>query len=311
MAILILSYPLPAEPFAKALRALAPDLPVWTDASEAPPEAVEAVLAWRLKPGQLAPFQNLRVLCSTGAGVDKLLVDDLPPSLPVTRVVDPLQAQAMAQYVVAITLRHLRDLDRYQAQQGQAMWQRHAQRPLSRCRVGVLGQGEVAQAIARGLIALGLPGALWGRSRRDLPGLASVTRWAGDDDLPALLASSDVLVNTLPLTPLTAGLLGRDTLSQLPQGAFLVNVGRGEQVVELDLRALLDSGHLAGAALDVLEREPPAADHWTWHHPRVVATPHIAGEARAEVVAAQCLAALQAARAGSPIPHSVNRRAGY
>jgi D-3-phosphoglycerate dehydrogenase/glyoxylate/hydroxypyruvate reductase A len=169
----------------------------------------------------------------------------------------------------------------------------------------------VAQAVARGLLALGLPVALWGRGRRDLPGLAPVTRWAGDDELPALLASSNVLVNTLPLTPLTAGLLCRETLSQLPQGAFLVNVGRGEHVVEPDLRTLLDSGHLAGAALDVLQREPPSADHWTWHHPKVVATPHIAGEARAELVAAQCLAALQAARAGTPIAHTVNRRAGY
>ncbi|SPJ18450.1 exported hypothetical protein [Burkholderiales bacterium] len=112
MGILVLSAPLPSAPFVAALRAAAPDVPVWSE-RERPPsdEAVEAILAWRLKPGTVSRYPKLRVLCSTGAGVDKLLAaSDLPPDLPVTRVVDPLQAQSVAQYVVAYTLRFARDL---------------------------------------------------------------------------------------------------------------------------------------------------------------------------------------------------------
>lgn len=311
MAILVHCAPLPAQPFVAALQRLAPGLPVWADAEQAPPDAVEAVLAWRLQPGWLARWPKLRVLCSTGAGVDKLLLPDLPAALPVTRAVDPQQAQALAQYVVAAVLRHVRDLPQYAAQQAQAKWKRHPQRPLEACRVGVLGQGEVGQAVARALLALGLPVTLWGRSQRALPGLEAAQRRTGDAELPALLASSDVLVCTLPLTSATRGLLNRHTLGQLPAGAHLVNIGRGEHLVEADLQALLDSGPLHSATLDVFEREPVPPDHWLWQHPRITATPHIAGEARAEVVAAQCLQALQCARLGQPVPHAVNRSAGY
>lgn len=320
MAILVHCAPLPARPFVEALQRLAPDTPVWHDADTAPPDAVEAILAWRLQPGWLARWPRLRVLCSTGAGVEKLLVPDLPAPLPVTRTVDPLQAQGLAQYALAAALRHVRDLSLYAAQQGQSTWKRHPQRRAANSRVGVLGQGEVGQAVARAALALGLPVSLWGRSRRSLPvlndltglpGLPSPHRWAGADELPALLAESQVLVCTLPLTPATRGLLNRHTLSLLPAGAHLVNIGRGEQVVEDDLRALLDSGHLHGATLDVFEREPPPPGHWVWQHPRVTATPHIAGEARAEVSAAQCLEALACARAGRTVPRAVDLSTGY
>ena len=308
MAILVLSSPLPSQPFAEALRRAAPGVPVWTDRESAPADAVEAVLAWRMKPGVLPRYPNLRVLCSTGAGVDKLLVDDLPPGLPVTRVVDPDQGVEIAQYVVACTLRHTRDLPRYAAQQAEGVWLRHPVRPAARCRVGVLGMGEVGQAIARAFLPLGYPVAGWSRGGRAVEG---VEPFAGADGLPAFLARSDILVCALPLTAETRGLLSRETLLRLPAGAFVVNVGRGEQLVEADLRALLDEGHLAGAALDVFEQEPPPAGDATWAHPRIVATPHIAAQASFDVVARQCIEALASARHGEAPRHAVDRTAGY
>jgi D-3-phosphoglycerate dehydrogenase/glyoxylate/hydroxypyruvate reductase A len=135
--------------------------------------------------------------------------------------------------------------------------------------------------------------------------------FAGAAALPALLAQSDVLVCALPLTPATAGLLNRATLSLLPRGAVLINVGRGEHVVEADLRALLDEGHLGGAALDVFEREPPPAGNWVWSHEKLLATPHIAGAVRPEMVAQQCVDALRRARQGLAQPLAVDRAAGY
>ncbi len=305
--------PIPAQPLIDALKALAPDVPAWTTDAPHDPLAVEAVLAWRLKPGALAPYPNLRVLCSTGAGVDKLLAaPDLPAGLPVTRTVDTTQQLQIAQYVVACALSHLRELPRYRAQQNASQWARHRARPLAQCRIGVLGLGAVGMAIARAFVPLGFPVAGWARTPRnpqDLP--AGVTAFVGDAGLPALLAQTDVLVCALPLTPATQGLLNHQTLAQLPVGACVINIGRGEQLVEADLRALLDSGHLANAALDVFEREPPPSDNWVWQHPRVLATPHIAGEASAEAVAQQLLEALRCARAGLPQPLAVDRSAGY
>lgn len=308
MAILVLSNPLPSAPFAAALRQAAPDIPVWTEQDSPPPEAVEAILAWRMKPGIVPQYPSLRVLCSTGAGVDKLLVDDLPETLPVTRVIDPMQSIEIAQYVVACTLRFTRDLPLYADQQALAEWVRHPVRMATKCRVGILGLGAVGRAIARAFVPLGYPVGGWSRTLRDVPGVMS---FAGDAELPQFLSQADILVCALPLTPETRGILNHHTLAQLPRGAYLVNVGRGEHLVEPDLRALLDGEYLAGAALDVFEREPPPRDNWVWHEPRVLATPHIAAQASFETVAAQCVEALRLARSGQPQLRAVDRVAGY
>lgn len=309
MAILVMTAPIPADSFVAALRAAAPDVPVWTSDEPHDATAVEAILAWRIKPGVAGRYPNLRVVCAVGAGVEKLLAaGDLPPGLPVTRSLDPDQNRLIAQWVVANTLQFTRDLRRYARQQTEARWERHPTRRLSACRVGLLGLGAVGQAVAAAFAPLGYPVAGWSRHGRALDGIAVHT---GDEGLATLLAQTDVLVCTLPLTPRTHGLLNRTTLSQLPRGAIVVSVGRGEHVVEADLRALLDEGHLGGAALDVFEREPPAADNWVWAHPAVIATPHIAGEVAREVVARQTLDALRRARAGEPQPLAVDRAAGY
>lgn len=308
MAILVLSNPLPSAPFAAALRQAAHGIPVWTEQDQPPPEAVEAILAWRMKPGILPRYPNLRVLCSTGAGADKLLVDDLPEQVTLTRVVDPMQGVEIAQYVVATTLHFTRDLALYAEQQARAEWLRHPVRSAVRCRVGVMGLGAVGQAIARAFLPLGYPVGGWSRTPREVPGVAT---FAGSDELPEFLSQADILVCALPLTDDTRGLLNHHTLAQLPRGAYVVNIGRGEQVVEPDLRALLDGGYLAGAALDVFEREPPPPDNWVWSHPKVLATPHIAAQASFDTVAQQCVDALRRARDGLPQPLAVDRQRGY
>jgi phosphoglycerate dehydrogenase-like enzyme len=100
-------------------------------------------------------------------------------------------------------------------------------------------------------------------------------------------------------------------LALLPRGAYVISVGRGEQLVESDLKALLDEGHLCGAALDVFEREPLPPDSWMWLHPVMQVTPHIAAPASREVVARQCLDALRMAREERAPLHCVDRTAGY
>ena len=309
MAILALTSPLPAEPYLQALRRAAPDIRVWGEADAHDPAQVEAILAWRMPDGVLPRYPSLRVLASIGAGVDKLLAAaDLPANVMVTRVVDPGQGVEIAQYTVAVTLGFTRGLGVYAAQQAARVWRRHPVRAAAQCRVGVLGMGEVGRAIASAFAPLGYPVAGWSRRPREVMGVDS---FAGADALQAFLARSNVLVCALPLTAETRGLLNRATLTQLPRGAFVVNIGRGENLAEADLRALLDEGHLGGAALDVFEREPIPADNWVWRHPRVVATPHIAAQASFDTVAAQCIDALRRARDGRAQLFGVDRNAGY
>jgi phosphoglycerate dehydrogenase-like enzyme len=309
MGILVLTTPIPSAAYVDAVREFAGEIPVWTEHDTPVPEEVEAILAWRMPRGVLPRYPNLRVLSSIGAGVDALLTTpDLPPEVVVTRVVDPAQAVEIAQFVVAGALHFTRDLATYVAQQARGQWRRLPVRPMSHCRVGVMGLGRVGQAIAKAFLPLGYPVAGWSRSPQAVDG---VEVFSGPEGLARFVGQTDILVCALPLTAQTRGMLNRALLAKLPAGAMVVNVGRGEHLVEADLRALLDGGHVAAAVLDVFEQEPVPADNWVWSHPKVLATPHIASSPGKRFVAEQCVDALRRARLGLPQPQAVDRSAGY
>jgi glyoxylate/hydroxypyruvate reductase A len=169
--------------------------------------------------------------------------------------------------------------------------------------LGVLGQ-RVAQAVAQ----FDFPVNGWSRTAKDMPG---VRCFHGADGFHDFLAASKVLVSVLPATPETRDLINRDTLSRLQPGGFLIDVARGSQLVEEDLLALLDSGHMAGAALDVFRTEPLPADHPFWAHPQISITPHSAAlTIRAESVA-QIAGKMDALQAGQPVAGLVDRQRGY
>lgn len=308
MGILVNIHPSMGAPIAAALRSMAPGETVWEHRDQAVAGEVEAMLAWSLKPGVLGSYPNLKLLFAPSAGVDKLLVPDLPAGLPVVRTVDPQQHVEIAQYVLGTALRHTRELELFAEQQRAGQWLRRPVRAAAQCRVGILGLGEVGRFVARAMQAVGYPVAGWSRSARELPGIAV---HSGPQGLRDMLARTDILVCALPLTSETRDLLDRRTLSLLPRGAYFINVGRGEQVVEDDLLTLLDEGHLAGAALDVLREEPPSPDNRAWRHPKVFGTPHIAAQASAQTIAGQCLASLNRLRAGQEALNAVDLSRGY
>jgi phosphoglycerate dehydrogenase-like enzyme len=215
--------------------------------------------------------------------------------VPVSRVVDPDQALGMAQFAALMVLRHLRGLPRYEQQQHERVWRRHPV-PVSRETVLVLGLGEVGREVARQLGALGLGVRGW---RRDGTPLAEALR------------DAQVVVNCLPLTPATEGLLDAAAFAAMPRGAYLVNLARGGHVVEADLIAAVRSGQLAGAALDVQQREPLPADDPLWAVPGITLTPHIASQPLPRTVAEQFVTALRCLQRGEPLPNTIDRTRGY
>lgn len=297
-----------ARPIVAEFQRLAPEIKVWTSIDDAPPEEVEVVIAWSIKPGLLSSFPNLKMVSAATAGVDKIMPSDLPAHVSVTRVVDPNQPVGIAHYALAMALRHVRGLALYAEQQRRGEWKRHPNRDVSDCRVGVLGLGSVGSAVAQTFAGVGFPVLGWSRSDKQLDG---VTSYVGDEGLKEVLAASNVLVCTLPLTEETRGLLNRETLSQLPEGAYVINVGRGEHIAEADFIALLDSGHLAGAALDVFTVEPPPPEDPIWSHPRIEATPHIATEPSYELAGQQCVENVQRLLDGKPLLNEIDRQRGY
>lgn len=256
---------------------------------------VDVVLGWFFPPGLAGRLPALRWVCSMAAGVEKLLVPDLDAAVPVSRVVDADQAVGMAQYVTLMALRHVRQQPLYDAQQRERSWRRH---PMAAARphVAVLGWGAVGRALAPPLQALGFTVEGWHRA-------------AGD--LFELLARSDIVVVALPLTPETTGLLDARAFAAMRRGAYLINVARGGHVVQADLIAAVASGQLAGAALDVQQREPLPADDPLWTTPGITVTPHIAAQSSFATVARQFVDGLACLDAGRPLPNAVDRHRGY
>ena len=267
-------------------------------------------LVW-LPPSELFEVEHdLKVVFNLGAGVDRLLANAVVPErLPIVRLVDAGMAVRMAEYVCFAIARATRGLERF-GPGGLRDW--NASRPRGKPpTVGVLGAGAIGGKIAEAAALFGYPVRVWSRTPRTLTALRS---FSGVEQLDAFLAGSNFLVNALPLTSDTENLLNRVRLSKLPEGAHVINVGRGATIVDADLLALLDEGHLGGATLDVFRVEPLPDDDPYWSHPKVTVTPHLSGPTPVAPAATQIADAILQLERGVPVsslPGYVDRARGY
>ena len=264
----------------------------------------------RPEPGVLTRLPNLKLISSTGMGVDHILsLPDLPKDVPVARVVTAEMVAQVAEYVVLSVLRVERDSDRFDRLQREGKWERRLSgRPGGRLRIGILGWGVIGRDCARQLILLGFNVTAWARSERvedDVP------IFSGREGLRRVLSTSDILIGSLPKTPATENILDAEALDRLPQNAHVINVGRGEHLVDDALLAALDSGKLSGATLDVFRKEPLPPEHPFWSHPKIRITPHSAGMLTPEDSASAILRNLQRVRAGRSPENQINVGAGF
>jgi glyoxylate/hydroxypyruvate reductase A len=286
----------------------APDLDfrVWPDAGNL--ADIEYLIAWQVPPDFLAALPNLRVLFSSGAGIDHVDLSAIPEHVPLVRMVEPGIIDGMVEYVSLAVLALHRDWFDYVAANAARIWNPLEVPPASSRRIGVMGMGVLGQAVLDRLRTYGFQLRGWNRSFREMAGVECFT---GADQLESFLAGCDVLVCLLPLTPATSGILDRKTFAALPAGAALINVGRGQHLVEADLLAALETGHLSRAILDVTDPEPLAADHPFWAHPRVFITPHVASMTQPETAASILLENLRRHQRGEPLLDVVDRTRGY
>jgi glyoxylate/hydroxypyruvate reductase A len=250
-----------------------------------------------------------RAVFTASAGLGHLLrLPNLPRAVPVVRLEDAGMAGPMSRYVLAAALRFAQRMDMYARQQSEARWEQQRERAPGNIRAGVLGLGVIGGAIARSLAKQGFAVRGYATTYRRISG---VECFAGRDRLGAFLAAVDFLVNALPLTPATTGLLDAATLGRLADGAHVVNVGRGGTLVDADLLALLDSGKLSGATLDVFAKEPLPPTHPYWTHPHVVVTPHVSGLTVPEDAVAQIAAKIARFECGQAVTGLFDRERGY
>ena len=298
-----------AQPWLEGLRAALPGTEVELWASGA--AAADFAVVWA-PPQQFFDEQTaLKGIFNIGAGVDALMKLRLPVGVPVVRLDDAGMSVQMAEYVCHAVIRHFREFDAYEADVAGGKWSYRKPRARRDFPVGVMGLGVLGERVARALTQFDFPVLGWSRSAKAIGG---VQCYFGDDGFQDFLTATRVLVCLLPLTPRTENILNQSNLSRLLPGAYVINVARGGHVVDDDLIALIDSGHLAGATLDVFRQEPLPPAHPFWRHPKITVTPHTSARTLRFESIAQIAGKIQALHADavfSSIAGVVDMKKGY
>ena len=282
------------------------DYRVWPDAGNL--DDIEIALVWKPPFGMLEELTNLKLILSLGAGVDHLL--DYPglPPVPIARLIDKYCSTAMTEYVLLQVMRFHRADHVFRTQQQRKEWTFHQPNIARDREIGIMGLGALGMEAAKTLVALGFNVRGWSRSRKTLEGVVS---YCGNQELHEFLSATEILICMLALTPETNSILNSTTLSLLPRGASVVNVGRGDHLVEDDLVELLNSGHISAAALDCFRREPLDESSPFWNHPNVFITPHAATGTYAPSAAKHVVENIRRFYDGEPLLNQLDMSKGY
>lgn len=286
-----------------------PETQVFNTDHPGDPKLVKMAVLWKQPSGITARYPNLQAIHSLGAGVDHMISDpSIPKDLPIARIVDQQLTRDMRRYVLMAVLNFHKNLYTQLRAQKSGQWTglEYSETPLQ---VGMLGLGQLGKAIALDLKNLGFEVAAYTRAPKKVEGIRCYS--AEQQELSAFLARVNTIVCLLPLTPETEDFMDWNFFQQLPDQSFVINVGRGQHLVEEDLLRAMDAGKIRGACLDVLRKEPLPKDHPFWQHPAVVLTPHIASVTDQRAAARQIATNYERIQNGQNMLNQIDRALGY
>lgn len=282
------------------------DVEVWPKVEHK--DRVTFAVAWNHPKKVLGNYPNLRTVSSLGAGVNHLLDDeDLENDVTLARLITPSLKNEMAEYVLQAVLAYRHHTTRYTDQKKEGFWDKHSIIPKEDSVVGIMGLGEMGLSTAELLQKNGYKVNGWSRSKKNIEGVTSFS----ENELDDFLAQTNILICLLPLTDQTNGILDLSLFKKLKSPSFLINVGRGQHLVEEDLIYAIDTGVLTGAWLDVFEEEPLPANNLFWNRPKIMITPHVAAVTDSQEAAKQILENYKRSLSGMELLNAVEPSKGY
>ena len=306
MSVLVISPGRDPEVWARELRNQHPGMNVFVYPEPHDREEVEFAVSWKHPRGIYKNYPNLKVIASMGAGVDHITSDpEIPQHIKITRVIDSDLSNDMSAFVLGLILDYIRNISWHHENK---KWEPKKYKRIGDVQVGIMGLGVLGTAVAQTLKLNGFKVSGWANSSRDLK---DIQTYSGAGQLDDFLEKTSVLVNLLPLTAQTENILNKGLFQKLPEGAYVINVARGEHLNEQDLLEMIDRGHLSGASLDVFRKEPLPDDHPFWSHPKIHITPHIASITNPKSVVPQIIENYERMTGEEELMNVVERQKGY
>lgn len=274
MSILLIFENKDVKPWKKALEEKLPNTSIEIYPNVKNKKSIDFVICWKPKKNVFNEFPNIKIIQSVGASIDHITNSQtIKPSYIITRIIDEKLSNDMWEFLITIVLSELKNTRTYITQKRQKIWKQHEYKTINDTTVSILGLGSIGGFVAEKFAQIGFNVKGWSNSKKQI---SNVESYIGVNEFEAFLCNSDFLINLLPLTSKTEGILNKKTFQKLPKGSFLINVGRGEHVIEADLIDTLDASMLSGAFLDVFRDEPLPKEHPFWSHPKIQITPHVA-----------------------------------
>jgi len=306
MSVLIICPGKDPSKWVEALKELEPgiNLSVYPEVQE--PEKIKYVISWKHPRGIFKKYPNIKVIASMGAGVDHITSDpEIPHSVDITRIIDEQLCKDMSSFVLSLVMDKIRNISIYH---NARTWEPLLYKQENEEQIGIMGLGTLGEAVAKKLIKNDFKVCGWAKSKKHIEGVHS---YQGERELFEFLNKTTVLVCLLPLTAETENILNKELFEKLPKGAYIINVARGEHLVEHDLLEMIDKMHLSGASLDVFRNEPLPQEHPFWKHPRIYVTPHIASVTDPKKVVHQIIENYKRMLGNLPLKNKIELRKGY
>jgi len=274
MSILLIFENKNVNPWEEALRAKLSETVIEVYPNVKNKEAVEFVICWKPKKNIFDEYPNIKIVQSVGASIEHITnTQTLKEDCIITRIVDKKLSTDMWEFLITIVLTELKNSRTYLRQKEEKAWKQHDYKAIENTNISILGMGSIGGYVAEKFAQIGFNVKGWSTSRKQI---SNVKSYIGENEFDTFLENSDFLINLLPLTSKTKGILNRNTFQKLPKESFLINVGRGEHLIEEDLINALNASLLSGALLDVFVKEPLPKEHLFWKHSKIQITPHVA-----------------------------------